>query len=1127
MQNVLVSLCSSIGICPVRSAYTFMNTPHIEFLGWDRPAIESVAEKLLEKLTDPATAPLYRRAVIVVPTQESGRRLREFMAEKAGRPILMPRVVLVGQLLPTEGNGVATEEETLVAWLQVLGADGEDPVERYAPLIPRRPDTHRERWAVGVAHKLMALRRRLEQEEITPDEVTHRLRNRKEAIDRELGGLSAASDSRQNELKARSSVYADEQTRWSKLGELFCEVDRLIGKTTVSQMQADWMKAPTWSGQSRLMILACMPELSPQLRTVLRNLNGRDGGRVEIWVHAEKKDARRFDGFGMPVVKYWADCDIEIPDFYIHMVDDAEAVAAEACRLAGGCNSGEVVIATGDKTYEPALIGAFAAQNEAWQFRSPEGRSFLTTDVGNLPGQLADYCSAYQDFYSTVTENAGMREMDAFLALLNNRTLQQVLQADGTVQTGIQRHSERIREVLLPASVRRFCHFLNPEVPLPGKDYRDLEYLSLSRCPEYYDFAVKVADFAEKCCNGDTLPEALGDLADGLPLCYGEEPLEGAVRSLCQTIKQLLSEPFRRNIRNPRLILEILRRRTKDDCSALKAAAGDTAMVGYVQGWRELTFSTGRRIIIAAMHEGCIPEPVPEDEFLPESLCRELGIRDEKAFRAARDAYLLTALLHSRKSDDVQFLVSRQNPDGTPVAPSSLLLRCGAELPERARKLFAESSEVSAQPLVPLCPLRQAKPGPEQDGIIVPGMMESIEQLTPPVPNPFADGNKTYSPSRLSGFLQCPLTFWLKNLFGLDAGSVYNEDKSEPESNECGTLVHAVLKRVVEALPDSEKLRAIFPEAGDEKSLSAALTQYARQIAAEEWAKLYMVGIDRGVQPLPLENQLRNIETILQEFALRHVRDLQEGWHNVCCERSLEPVLTLSDGTTVRFSMTADRIDFNERESRWRIIDYKTSSTAKEPLKQHLDEVPEGEASFFSRFMNAGNYHFPLVEAKCNSGLKYYRWKDVQLMLYAFGLRQLNAEDLASELPDVPLAGVMPDLCYYNLQTKTQRMECSYLLKNGVVSNAPGRGKRVICLTPEELLENAMKTVDSAIRMIRAGQCLFSAEALRFKTDPYSKLRGENKNAPRFGAISQQRDPRSMFNLPKLKISETSALSHV
>ena len=89
-----------------------MNTPELHFLGWDKPAIELVAEKLLEGLSNPQTAATYRRATVVVPTAESGRRLREYMAEKAGHALLMPTITLAGHLIPCQGSHVASEMET-------------------------------------------------------------------------------------------------------------------------------------------------------------------------------------------------------------------------------------------------------------------------------------------------------------------------------------------------------------------------------------------------------------------------------------------------------------------------------------------------------------------------------------------------------------------------------------------------------------------------------------------------------------------------------------------------------------------------------------------------------------------------------------------------------------------------------------------------------------------------------------------------------------------------------------------------------------------------------------------------------------------------------------------------------
>lgn len=1114
-----------------------MSTPHIEFLGWDRPAIELVAEKLLE-LND-RDSDVFRRATVVVPTAESGRRLREYMAERAGRPILMPRIILTNNLVSDGEVGAASEMETLSAWLQVLGAEGDDSVALYSPLIPRRPESHHERWAVGVAHKLMALRMRLEQEEVGIDAVTGLLYKCEQAVQEELGGLSEGAGAARKTLLARKAVFAHEQVRWRKLGELFGRVDAMLGKKAVSRSLAERVDAPSWPGQCRLLIMACVPEFSPQIKTRLRHLHGKDGGRVEIWVHAPVSEACCFDAFGIPLESAWVEREIDIPNAFvfsdverkvvddarssIHMVDDAEAMAAAALRLAGGFCSDEVVLATGSPDYTPALLNAFSMPDggEGWQMNAPEGRSLRTTELGRLPELLADFCAVRHGDGVVSAKQGGMPELNAFVALLCNRALQQVLYGNDEVLANLQSHVEQLRAVLMPAAVQSLCDLLNPAHELPVSLNRSIKDVAEGRNVVYWEFAQRVQAFTENCCRIQSLPEQLNVLSHRLSELYGETTLKPFAAKCCKCIASVLEKEFIAGVNNPVMLLEVLRHKVRS-LEGIQPRNSRDSSVGNVMGWRELTFAAGKRLIVCAMHDGCIPEPVEDDEFLPESLCRELHISHEP-FRVARDSYLLTALLKSHPEGAVHFVVARQNADGSSVAPSGLLLRCGKDaLPYRARAFFAESAGVNVLPPVPIYALREAQVPELPGGILQPGMLERIEQIAPGKTNPFLNPHKTYSPSSLELFLQCPLTFWLKHLYGLDAGEVYDDEKSELESNEYGSLIHAVLENTVKRYPSEEKLRAAFPGAVAARDLAVALNQQMIDIARHEWERVYLLFSERGVQPLPMEVLLRNIEGSMFDFARQHVSDLLEGWSNVQCEYVLEPSFTLSNGDVVRFKMVADRID-RHREGHWRIIDYKTSSGEKKPLHAHFELLKEGEDSPYYSFMNADGYRFPMVKALFKNGkeLRCFRWKNVQLMLYAYGLRQLNAKDICSSMRDESLADVMPDLVYYNLQSNSRSMQCYPLLLSGQLAQFNIRNsKGVFCDTPEELLNNAMVTVDSAIRMIRDGKCLFSAESLRLKSSPFSRLTGDvwDKNAPRFGAVSSTADPRSMFNLPELYI---------
>jgi RecB family exonuclease len=335
------------------------------------------------------------------------------------------------------------------------------------------------------------------------------------------------------------------------------------------------------------------------------------------------------------------------------------------------------------------------------------------------------------------------------------------------------------------------------------------------------------------------------------------------------------------------------------------------------------------------MHDGCIPEPVPEDDFLPESLCNELGIRHEK-FRTARDSYLLTALIESRRqSGRVDFILARQKADGSVLAPSGLLMRCGDELPQRARALFAESKTPKVLPRPAECPLRRATGCGKS---ISPGELEHISQIAPGKQNPFTrwfqndEGQlvqKSYSPSSLAGFLQCPLTFWIKNLFHIDLSDTYKENKAELESNEYGSVMHAVLDKLVDQFSSQEKLLTACPEAEhDTQAAERLMMTTARQLAVDEWQSVYNSTSARQSQTLPMEVQLQAIERTLAEFVRQHIKDLAEGWCNIAREYTFKSTLPLADGATVRFSMNADRID-RHKDGRWRIIDYKTGGSQK------------------------------------------------------------------------------------------------------------------------------------------------------------------------------------------------------
>lgn len=1106
-----------------------MNSPELVFLGWHAPAIELVAQKMLAGLDNPQTAAEYRRATVVVPTAESGRRLREYVAELAGKPVLLPRIVLAGHLIPGEYAHAATELDTLAAWLQVLGAEGTDPVAQYAPLIPRRPETHRERWAVGVALKLMALRTRLAQEEVTPEMVGMQLSKREVAYQTELDHMAPDFLAARKARQAGKQVVGSEQVRWRRLQSLFEKVDAmLLPQKNIEQAQAEFVLRPEWPKQSRLLIMACVPEFSPQIKTLLRHLHGKDGGRVQIWIHAPETESSQFDDFGLPLEDAWVTREIQIPQAFvyadekhevldqyastIHVVDDAQAMAEEAVRLAGGHDSRDVVLAVGDAEFSPAILHAFSATTPAWLLNLPEGRSAQTLELGKLPRQLAEACEArlrlpLWDAESGKIRNNNVHGLETFVALLTNRALQHALADNVSELMGLQEHVEKIRMQLLPGSEEALLKMLEA-IPEVDAGYKSIGWLKRQQQAAFHDYAVKVNRLITGLCGGQ-IQAFLHRLADRIENSHAD----GVCKQLAVGIAQQMRECAGVCMKLPSNLctLELLRRLVEDKVNGPAFAERENT-VGNLLGWRELAYAHGRQVILGAMHDGCIPEPVQEDDFLPESLCNELGLRHER-FRTARDSYLLTALIESRRAAGrVDFIIARQKADGSVLAPSSLLMRCGKEQPKRARVLFAESKTPQLLPKPASCPLRRATGNSEP---ILPGELEHISQIAPDMKNPFTNAErklqKKFSPSLLSSFLQCPLTFWVKNLFKIDMGDTYKEHKGELESNEYGTIMHAVLAKLVERFPSQAALLAECPSAAhDAHAAETHMLTIARHIAANEWMVVYNNASPRESQSLAMEVQLQALERTLAGFVRQHCNDLSDGWYNVAREYTMEPTMRICEVDVARFSMNADRID-RHADGRWRIIDYKTSGSEKKPHKVHFDVLDED--SPYCRFMNVQGYQFGMVYF----GEKLYRWNDVQLPLYAYGLRHASETDKKNWQikPGEDMSTVVPDLLYYNLQCKAEKFERFPLVENGKVEKICDKTIEVPSF--EEMFDSAMQTVESAIGMIRAGKCLFSAEALEFTTKPYSSISRPGSNMPRFGMLSLRRDPRSLFNLPDLK----------
>lgn len=1055
--------------------------PEIIPIGWHAPVTELLAAQLLDEhiLSDDDM----RKATFVVPTSESGRSLKEYMAQRAEQPLLMPRMTMPGNIieLPNVPNA-ATPMDTAAAWLQVLLMVA-DEVKRdengdWFHLFPKAPVGNVMLWAANMARQLQQLRNQMEQECLTarysnlienyyPDFVTRR----NEAWKRFLNRM---------------------HERWSAVRRIFSSVDARLkaqGLVTAEEITAMAVESPHARRKGSLVVLACVPELSPLNELYLRHCMAQGQHRVLVLVNAPACELDHFDAFGRPLVKneagarheYWLTGAIPLhvdedgkPTTkeglrHIHLVPDADAMGAKAVELAGGKDSTNVTVAACDSAMAPAIHTAFLRQKEnPWVLNIPSGLSLAASEEGQLPALLADALDIpyrYPDFnthdLTAVTKVPNM--LAPLVQLLRNTAMQQAYAAGQN----------------------------KPKVDLSGFN-KCLDDVMSQHYPAHAEYLLK--QLAEACGeSGTEHPHHLyaQDTCRLLQQCWQDAPQAAAALQELGNRLRLARAPFGGSLLADALIrvasyftgrgqgcppqvrLCLLRRELEDAVAKQHPLLPRESTNGDLVGWRELPFCRGEHLIVCGMHNDCVPERPRTDVFLPDELRCSEGLLSSES-RTARDSFLLTALLHSRPGN-VHFILARTRADGTPPAPSTLLLRCGddkEELATRAAHLFHESKDVFEKPPYRHWSLLLSATPPE-------GEMGNVSQIirrdSMPVVNRYASRD-LFSPTFLRGFLTCPLRFWLNHLLHLNPGNAYPEDLSELQPNVFGQTMHDVLKEFVKKYKNA----ACLPQ-GDEQTVINTMKGAIYRITDD------VFGQYGGSSRIIMRVQKEQLQAAMAAFAEQHYVDLTGGgWCNMALEETVSHPFTLEDGTQVMLDARIDRIDCRERNGRteWRIIDYKSNSTS--PNDYHYATLGDKKNDLkFRDLMPELVFEYTIDDPEKGKLSTLYRWADLQLPIYAEAFKTFCAER------NLPYS--LPELGYFNIPRGTADVAYNIL-------TAPPPLKTPIT---EAVMEQARQCARRIIAFIRRGDCLYSAEQLGMQVPPYAQ----------FGALAPNTDPRSLCGL--------------
>jgi ATP-dependent helicase/nuclease subunit B len=608
--------------------------PRRHFLGWDRPLLPQAAAWLASEWTGAGPLDL-SRTVAVVPTRESGRRLREALAAWAasrGSAVFPPRVFTPEALLnQASPRGMASRLESTLGWVEALR---EIDLDGFRAVFPVDPPDRSFTWALRLADQLTRLQGTLAENALSIADVLRRV-----------------------------GQDFPEAERWEQLAALERRHrDRLA--------QAGWAPPSpgepadaAWAEEVDRVVIVATPDPVPALLVQAGSLRGVT---LDVLVFAPAEHAADFDDWGRPLVSRWTSRALDFPEFEsrVHRCAGPAEQALRLARLASryeaeGAGRAAATLALGIADPDVTAFLRGDAERARLVLYNPEGERRRHTALYHLLvaiGGLAEHAG-----WSAVEQLARCPD---FLAFLSRRGTGEFSAARFLAQL------DELRRKHLPvdlAEARAHATGEAAEGLAAIEELRD----ELARHPFPRNYA-----------------EGLGNLFRQRVLDPAQ-PLDAQLLDAAPAWTAVLRECERAAAHFPRVQPADWRELALRLFAEGRRSEDKPAGALEVQGWLELLFDDTSHLVLTGLNDGLVPEAIADDPFLPDSLRTRLGLRTN-ATRFARDAYQLQALLRSRAAAGrVDVFFGRTTAAGDPLKPSRLLLLCPDEqLPGRVDFLF-------------------------------------------------------------------------------------------------------------------------------------------------------------------------------------------------------------------------------------------------------------------------------------------------------------------------------------------------------------------------------------------------------------------------------------------------------
>jgi ATP-dependent helicase/nuclease subunit B len=845
------------------------------FVDWTRPALHCAVELLAARYAVADELDL-RRCTLVVPGARGGRRLKELLVEEAtkrGLRLLPPHVTTLGhlpELLYEPPTVLAEPALCRRAWSRALRL----APDRAAELFRLTPAAGDLRGWLGLARQLATLHEVVAGAGLRFGEVADRC--------------------------GTAQLY-DDGARWMALAEVqhayVGELQRANrSDRDLTRIDATQQGAVSCDGTIFLIGIADMPVLVQRMLLVL------PASQVNAIVHAPQPLQHAFDELGCVRPDYWAVVGVPVLDEQLRVVERPADQAVEAldaiAALRGGFAADDIVVGVPDEEVVPYIEERLGAAGVPARY------------AGGTPVEL----SAPFRLLAAIADVLDGDAADAWAALARHPDLWRWLRAHAGAIDAPGAPALRQRDAwLTPLDV-----FIADELPSRlGRDGGSRPRPAVAALLQ----AVRGPALLGPLRGRRALAEWMPQLMELLLQVYGAEPLNRDV----PLQRRLLVACTK--IRDAAAALHRVPDGSDDTCDAAAAvrilldeargamvpAEPDRAAVELL-GWLELHLDDAPVAVITGVNEPFLPASQNADAFLPDSLRAALGLEDN-ARRYARDAYQLTALLHSRSH--TRLVAGRRSAAGDPLRPSRLLLAAfGKPLARRVQAFYGDAGHGPAAGTAADAPAGPVTPVGEQPTNLI--AEQGVSGFVLP-PEPVLRGDSVINRLPVTAFrslLNDPYAFALERVLGLRQ---VDDRARELDPLQFGGIAHEVLERFG---------RSADVHLPDAPLLALRLDALLEQTAVERY----------GRRPLPaVRLQVEQLRARLHAFADWHAAWVAAGWRvvGIECQTPEHGVPFDVDGEPVLLTGRIDRIDYHDASGRWAVFDYKTGEHGDTPEIAH------------------------------------------------------------------------------------------------------------------------------------------------------------------------------------------------